>query len=294
MGKSRIRIGLSGWTYPPWRGGFYPKGLRQADELAYAASRFDALEINSTFYGLKRPDTFKRWRDSVPEGFPLAVKAPKYITHDLRLAHAATPLANFLASGLLALGSSLGPILWQLPPSLAFDEGRMEAFLALLPQTDEEALALAKAHDDHVAGHVFLDPVGLGPIRHAIEVRHESFRVPAFIRLLRRFNVALVIADAPTFPLIVDRTADFIYVRLHGDKELYVSGYDETALDCWSARLDAWAESEEHDPQRLISAPTSRQRLPPTDIFVFFDNTLREHRAPVDALMLKGKMMKDL
>ncbi|OQP85373.1 hypothetical protein BTR14_15855 [Rhizobium rhizosphaerae] len=287
MGEATIRIGLSGWAYPPWRGGFYPTGLRQADELAYAASRFDALEINATFYGLKRPETFRRWRAAVPPGFPLAVKAPKYITHELRLADAATPLANFLASGLLALGPNLGPILWQLPPSLPFDPARLEVFLSLLPQDPEDALALARRHDGHVAGHVFLEDEGLPPLRHALEVCHESFRDPRFVQLLRRFNVALVLADTPDYPRLFDRTADFTYVRLHGDRELYVSGYDEPALDLWADRLKRIARGEAAGG---LVAPPSEDMAPPSEIFVFFDNTLRAHRAPVDALALKTKL----
>ncbi|KZD08354.1 DUF72 domain-containing protein [Oceanibaculum pacificum] len=283
-----IRIGISGWTYPPWRGGFYPKGLVQRRELAYAASRFSSIEINGTFYGLQKPDSFARWRDETPEGFVFAVKASRYITHTRRLREIETPLANFLASGLLRLGSKLGPILWQFPPSLRFDRDLFETFLALLPHDTDEAAALARRHDARMQGRAWLDPDGARPLRHAVEIRHESFRDPAFIDLLRRYKVALVCADTVDWPRLMDVTADFVYCRLHGSKELYVSGYDEEALERWASRAGSWARgSEPRDAERVTTA--RKPRKSGHDVFIYFDNDVKV-RAPANAARLAEKL----
>lgn len=285
----RMRIGISGWNYPPWRGGFYPKGLRQKDELSHAARQFGSIEINGTFYGLQKPESFIRWRDETPEDFVFSVKGPRYITHELRLKEVETPLANFLASGLLALGSKLGPILWQFPPSMRFDAGRFQQFLGMLPHTAQEALALARRHDDHVAGRTWLQFDGKQPIRHAVEIRHDSFKTPEFIQLLRRHDIALVCADAVDWPLLTDLTSDFVYCRLHGAEELYVSGYDDEALDRWAARIRLWAQGDdpeagEHVVERSRPFPAGR------DVFVYFDNTFKKSMAPVNAASLRHRI----
>src|SRR3954468_22137289 len=235
-----IRIGISGWRYGPWRGKFYPKTLRQKDELAFAAQQFSSIEINGTFYSLQSPDSFRAWRDAVPRDFVFAVKGPRFITHMKRLKDVETPLANFFASGVLALGAKLGPVLWQLPPSFRFDPERLESFFAMLPRTTGQAASLARRHDTKLRRRAVLKADSERPIRHALEIRHNSFRDPAFIALLRRHAVALVVADTVEWPLLMDATADFVYVRLHGSEQLYASGYGAKALDAWAARIRAW------------------------------------------------------
>jgi uncharacterized protein YecE (DUF72 family) len=281
-----IRIGISGWTYRPWRGVFYPKGLPQRAELAFAAATFPALEINGTFYGLQRPDAFGRWAGDAPKGFVFAIKGSRYITHLLRLKDVEVPLANFLASGLFALGAKLGPILWQLPPSVRFDARRIEAFLDLLPQDLDAAARLARRHDRRVEGRALLEAGANRPLRHALEIRHESFRAPAFVDLLRRHRVALVFADSVDWPYFEDVTADFVYLRLHGSKELYASGYDEKALDRWAARCAAWAAGGEPDDAERVGRKARRRKR---DVFVFFDNDAKV-RAPFDAMALARRL----
>ena len=262
-----VRIGISGWTYAPWRGDFYPRGLRQRDELSYAAERLTSIEVNGTFYALQRPDSFRAWRDATPDDFLLAVKGGRFVTHMKRLVDVDTPLANFFASGLLALGPKLGPVLWQLPPNLAFDADVVDAFLGRLPRSTGEASRLARRHDERVTGRAVLTPDADRPVRHALEVRHESFKDPAFLELARRHGVAVVVADAAgRFPEIDEVTTDFVYVRLHGHEELYSSGYSARALDEWAARVQAWVARD-------------------LDVHVYFDNDMKV-RAPYDAMAL--------
>ncbi|WP_420103592.1 DUF72 domain-containing protein [Bosea sp. (in: a-proteobacteria)] len=287
MAKGTIRIGISGWTYPPWRGDFYPRGLPQKRELAYAAALFPSVEINGTFYGLQTPASFARWAEAVPQEFVFAVKGPRFLTHILRLRGIETPLANFMASGPLRLGPKLGPILWQFPASFRFDPESFGSFLALLPKTGEAASTLAHRHDDHLKARGWLDADGVGALRHAVEVRHESFRDPAFVALLRRHNVALVCADAVDWPLWTDLTADFAYLRLHGSEKLYVSGYDDEALDGWADLVSAFAEGREAGRDRRIVPEAGDAR--PRDVYVYFDNTMKP-RAPRDALALMKRL----
>jgi len=277
----QVRIGISGWTYRPWRGVFYPKGLPQKRELAFAAETFPTIEINGTFYGSQRPESYARWADETPEDFVFAVKGPRFITHLRRLREVETPLANFLASGVLRLGSKLGPILWQFPPSFRFDPERIEAFLALLPKDTEAAAGLARRHDERFAGRAWTRIDRKRPLRHALEIRHDSFLDPAFIRLLRRYKVALVCADTVDWPRRMDLTADFVYGRLHGSEQLYVSGYGDTALDAWADRVAAWAAGREpKDAERVVDkAGPKRARR---DVYVYFDNDAKV-RAPADA-----------
>lgn len=280
----KVRIGLSGWTYAPWRGHFYPKGLAQKRELSYAADQFPALEVNGTFYGLQKPEVFERWEEAVPDDFVFAIKGSRYITHVLRLRDVETPLSNFLASGLLRLGSKLGPLLWQFPPSFRFDAALMEKFLKLLPKDTQEAAGLAKRHDKHLDGRAWVETDQKRPLRHAVEIRHDSFRDPAFIDLLRRHGIALVCADTADWPLLMDLTADFVYCRLHGSKELYRSRYDEADLERWAARIRAW-----HSGQPIrdgdFAADQKSATDQPRDIYLFFDNTDKRH-APQDAAVL--------
>jgi uncharacterized protein YecE (DUF72 family) len=266
-----VRVGISGWTYRPWRGDFYPTGLRQKDELAYAAERMSSIEINGSFYSLQRPESYRAWRDRTPDGFVFALKGGRFITHMKKLADVEQPLANFFASGPLALGDKLGPVLWQLPPTLGYDAGRLERFFDLLPRTSAEAAALAAAHDERVDGRAWTEALGDRPIRHALEVRHDTFLDRGFLDLLRRRDVAVVVADtAGRWPLLREVTADFAYVRLHGDTELYTSGYGDQALDEWAALVRSWAEQG-------------------TDVYVYFDNDAKV-RAPFDAMALRDRL----
>jgi len=283
-----IRVGLSGWLYPGWRGVFYPKGLRQKDELAYASQRVDTIEINGTFYSLQRPELFAAWRDAAPEGFVFAVKGGRFITHMKRLRDIDTALANFFASGVLALREKLGPFLWQLPRDFAFDEARIDAFLSLLPRDGEAAAALAHRHDHRVEGRSQTFAHIHRKLRHALEIRHPSFLDPGFIRLLRRQNVALVFSDAVGWPYVEDVTADFVYIRLHGSEELYASGYEDAAIDRWAARARCWAGGSSPSDAKLIDAATTPRREA-RDVYVYFDNDAKV-RAPVDAEALRKRL----
>jgi uncharacterized protein YecE (DUF72 family) len=277
-----VRVGISGWTYAPWRGVFYPKGLKREEELGYAARHVRAIEINGTFYGMQRPQAFESWTTQVPAEFVFAVKAPRYITHILRLRDVRVPLANFIASGLLRLGIHLGPILWQFPPNFRFDPERLERFLRLLPHDTGAAAALGRSHDDRLRAPAWLEVESRRPMRHAVEIRHESFRCEKFIDLLRAYDVALVCADSVEWPRLMDVTADFVYCRLHGSEELYASGYDHAELARWATRVNAWARGEEpNDAERIAGKARPRRR----DVFVFFDND-KKVRAPADAMEL--------
>ncbi|WP_140627691.1 DUF72 domain-containing protein [Methylibium rhizosphaerae] len=280
-----IRIGISGWRYAPWRGVFYPRGLRQDDELAFASRALDSIEINGSFYSLQRPALYRHWHDQTPDDFVFAVKAPRYITHVRRLKDIETPMANFLASGVLALNAKLGPMLWQFPPNFHFKPDLFEPFLAMLPHDTEAALDLARGHAPFMRERSWLDIDRRRPLRHAVEIRHESFLDEAFVRLLRRYRVALVVADtAGKWPYKEDVSADFVYLRLHGDKEIYASGYGAAALERWAGRIRAWSNGAQPDDAHLIS-----QRPPPArkhrHVFCYFDNDIKV-RAPFDAANL--------
>ncbi len=284
-----IRVGISGWTYPPWRGTFYPAGLRQKDELAYAAGKFASIEVNGTFYGLQRPDSFAAWAAVVPPDFVFSVKAPRFITHIRRLRDVAVPVANFLGSGILRLGARLGPILWQLPPTLKFDAETIEAFLAMLPHDTDAAAEMARGHDARLDGRAWTQTDARRPLRHAMEVRHDSFRDDAFVALLRRHGVALVCADTPEWPRLGDVTADFIYARLHGSEQLYASGYDDAAIAAWAARAATWARGG--TPADLACVATAAP-LAPRDVFFYFDND-QKVLSPRDAAALAARLDVD-
>jgi uncharacterized protein YecE (DUF72 family) len=288
--RGEIRIGISGWRYAPWRGRFYPKGLPQKGELAYASRMLPTIEINGSFYSLQRPAYYEAWHDETPDDFLFSLKGPRYITHLLRLRDVGAPLANFFASGVFALGAKLGPILWQFPPHLTYDPARFEAFFKLLPHDTDAALALAKGHHDaRMQGRSLLEVRHPQELQHAIEIRHESFVDPGFIAMLRRHGVALVVADtAGHFPLLEDLTAAFVYMRLHGDKELYASGYSDEALDRWALRIATWRGGHQVDDARLASdkpAPRRARR----DVYCYFDNDVKVH-APYDAARLAERL----
>ena len=269
------RVGISGWRYKPWRSVFYPKGLVQKNELAFVAERLNSVEINGSFYSLQTPASYQRWAAEVPEDFVFSVKGGRYLTHILRLRNTGTALPNFFASGLLALGPKLGPILWQLPPNLAFDPELMASFLEALPRTTSAAVEVARGHDERLDGRSWLQTDADRVLRHAVEIRHPSFDCDEFAGLMREQGVAIVVADsAGHFPQLFTVTADFVYVRLHGAQELYVSGYPDHLLRAWAERIDGW----------LTGASTPDGR--PRDVYVYCDNDVKV-RAPYDAMRLR-------
>ena len=286
----RIRIGISGWRYAGWRGSFYPKGLRQRDELADASRHFDTIEINGTHYSLQRPESFARWRDETPEDFVFAVKGSRFITHMKQLRDVETPLANFFASGVLRLEEKLGPFLWQFSPRFRFDAERFDRFLGLLPRDSVAAAALAEHHDHRLKGRAWTKTERRRRLHHAVEIRHPSFLDPAFVRLLRRHDIALVFADAVDWPYAEDVTADFLYLRLHGSEELYASGYDDNALDRWAARIRSWSCGGQPEDAKLIDA-AARPRRRARDVYVYFDNDAKV-RAPIDAQALRNRLTR--
>jgi uncharacterized protein YecE (DUF72 family) len=290
MATTRTRIGISGWRYEPWRGTFYPKDLPQRAELEYASAHLPVIEINGSFYSLQRPESYASWYEDTPEDFMFSVKGPRFITHMKRLKDVEAPLANFLASGVFNLKEKLGPILWQFPPNFSFEPERFEAFLKLLPHDTEEAAGIARDHDDRMKGRAQLNIDAKRPMRHAVEIRHESFLDPAFVDMLRKYNVALVIAEtARKWPMTQDITADFVYMRLHGDKEIYKSGYSDKSLDRWAKRISAWQKGSEPADAEKIS-PKKPPTKSPRDVFCFFDNTDVKLRAPFDAQTLMEKL----
>jgi uncharacterized protein YecE (DUF72 family) len=286
-GHSNIRIGISGWNYGPWRGQFYPETLPRKDELAFASRRFNSIEINGTHYSLQRPSSFAFWHKATPDDFVFAVKGSRYITHMLKLRDIEVPLANFLASGPLLLGPKLGPILWQFPERFGFDADRLERFFALLPRTGCEAARLAARHDARIRHGVFLDANGVGAIRHAIEIRSETFRNPAFLALLRRYHIALVCADTVGWPQLMDLTSDFVYCRLHGNAQLYRSRYRAEEIDLWADRIRAWSQGRPMTRGNFVAGPETEAR--PRDVYLYFDNTDKLH-APKDAQRLMRRL----
>ena len=284
-----VRIGISGWRYPPWRGVFYPVRLAQHSELRYASHAFATIEINGTFYSLQRPECFDAWYRETPPGFVFAVKGGRFITHMKRLRDIEAPLANFFASGLFNLREKLGPILWQFPPTFRYEPDRLEAFFRLLPTSTAEALKLARRRDYRMLGRARLAIDRNRRLRHAIEIRHESFIDPGFVRLLRRYGIALVVADtAGHWPYYEDVTADFVYVRLHGDEQIYASGYGDRALRRWAKRIQAWSAGSQPPDARLISAVCPKA-LRSRDVYCYFDNDVKV-RAPFDAAKLRGML----
>ncbi len=286
-----VRIGISGWRYEPWRGVFYPEKLPQRRELDFASRALPSIEINGTFYALQKPESFAAWFDATPDDFVFSIKAPQYVTHVRRLKDVGQPIANFLASGVLRLRQKLGPILWQFPPSFRFNAALFEDFLAQLPHDTEAALAVAKRHDTFMSGRVHLATDARRPLRHAVEIRHDSFVDGAFIDLLRRHGVALVVADtAGKWPIVEEPTSDLMYLRLHGDKELYASGYSDEALDRWAERIQAWRSGGQPPDARTVEGTSVKPVHPHRrDIHVYFDNDIKV-RAPFDAARLMRRL----
>jgi uncharacterized protein YecE (DUF72 family) len=283
-----LRIGISGWRYPGWRGKFYPKGLPQRRELEYASRILNSVEINGSFYSLQLPSSYQRWYSDTPDDFVFAIKGPRFITHMKKLRDVETPLANFFASGLLALREKLGPILWQLPPNLSWNKRRFEEFLELLPCDTHRAAKLAKKHDDNLKARAWMKIDVSRPLRYALEVRHKSFMTPDFFDLLRERHMAFVFADtARKFPYAEDLTSDLVYIRLHGAKKLYVSGYTDTALDWWAKRIELWRTSKQ--PRDAKTVTHTKTRAKHIDVFVYFDNDAKVH-APFDAQRLAARL----
>jgi uncharacterized protein YecE (DUF72 family) len=253
----RIRAGIGGWTYEPWEETFYPSDLPKKSQLNYASRQVTAIEINGTFYRLQKPEVFAKWRDDTPDDFVFAIKAPRYLTYRKELSGAVPSLPRFLASGLSSLQQKLGPILWQLPPTLHFDAADIAAFLEALPHT--------------------LD--GL-PLRHVLEVRHKTFVDPSYVELAKKHSVATVFAHTDEFPNFADVTADFVYARLRKAEASEPTGYSKPDLQAWSERAKLWAAGGAPDDLPYVTdAPPPKK---PRDVFVFFINGAKE-RAPAAA-----------
>jgi uncharacterized protein YecE (DUF72 family) len=268
----RVVVGMAGWVYPDWRGGFYPKGLRQADELEYASTHVTSIELNGSFYSLQKPTSWTSWRDRTPDGFVFSVKAPKFITHERKLADIGEPLANFFASGILVLGAKLGAILWQLPPYLQFDAALLEQFLEQLPHTTTEAVALAEQRSERMTGKEHLETDADRPVRHALEMRHSSFAAPEVLALLKKHGVAAVYGDSGgKWPVIDEDTAGFRYARLHADEAIYPGGfYSPADLDDWAMKIEGWLATGQ-------------------DCYVYFDTDTKV-RSPIDAMSLIDRL----
>lgn len=282
-----IRIGISGWRYADWRGDFYPDGLAQRRELEYASGHFSTIELNGSFYSLQSAASYGRWHEQTPDGFRFAVKGGRFITHFLRLKEPRQALANFFASGVLRLEEKLGPILWQLPPNMRYEPDRVRAFLDTLPTDTVAAVRLARGHGPQVAAaDAWLETDRDRPIRHALEVRHESFLRPGLVEDLSERGVALAFSEAPDWPYVEELTTDFVYLRLHGARETYRSRYTDRELDRIAAKVRAWRDGEE--PREAVRITGSgRPRRLRRDVWIYFDNTDKRH-APRDA----GRLMR--
>ena len=259
--SGRIYAGIGGWNFAPWRGVFYPKGLAQTRELAYASGKLTSIEINSTFYGSQKPATFRKWAGETPDGFVFSLKGPRFATNRRVLAEAGDSIKRFLDSGIAELGNRLGPLLWQFAPTKAFDEKDFGKFLDLLP---------AK--------------LGKTRLRHTVEVRHDSFCTPAFVSLLRQFNIPVVFAEHERYPAIADISGDFVYARLQRGDETLKTGYPPKALDAWAKRAQMWAGGG--DPRDLPHIAS--KKIParePRDVFVYFIHEAKI-RAPAAAMAL--------
>ncbi len=271
----RAFVGISGYDYKPWRGRFYPDDLPARRWLEYASRTFNSIELNGTFYSLKSPAVFERWLEEVPKrDFVFAVKGGRFITHNLKLRNVETALGNFFASGVLALGRRSGPFLWQLPATYRFEPDRLDSFIRQLPRNARQGEAVARQHDARLRRGALVDAAASVKYRHAFEVRHPSYFHEEFYSLLRQHRCGFVIADtAGKFPYAEEVTADFVYVRLHGSRQLYASGYTDEELDTWARRCNDWRS--EGDGSR--------------DVYVYFDNDAKVH-APFDALRLAQRL----
>ena len=286
---ARLRIGISGWTYTPWRKVFYPEGLAHKRELEYASRQLNSIEINGSFYSLQRPDSYRTWYEQTPRDFVFSMKGGRFITHMKKLKDVEGPLANYFGSGVLALREKMGPILWQFPPNFGFDRDRFSAFFDLLPRITEQAAELARGHDRKLKHGAVTEVDRRRRIRYAVEVRHPSFLAPEFVALLRKHNIAFCFADSGgKWPYTEDLTSDFVYVRLHGPEELYVSGYTDTGLHWWAERSRAWtAGAEPADARHVSQTPAKRRKS--RDVYVYFDNDAKV-KAPFDAIRLRERL----
>jgi len=261
-----IRVGIGGWTYPEWRGVFYPPGLRQSDELQYASRQVTAIEINGTYYGTQKPESFAAWRDATPDNFIFSVKASRYATNRRVLAEAGESIERFLDSGIAELGPKLGPILWEFARTKKFDPNDFEAFLRLLP-----------------------GQLGQLPLRHVLDVRHESFANPEFLALARQYKVACVYTDASDLPSFADRTADFIYARFMEARSENEHGYSNEALDRIAAHAQAWAAGKPPAELPYVDAAHQAKFGGASDVFLYMINGAKE-RAPAAATALLGRL----
>jgi uncharacterized protein YecE (DUF72 family) len=260
-GSGSIYVGIGGWNFEPWRGVFYPKGLPQAKELNYAATHLTSIEINSTFYGSQKPESFRKWARETPDGFVFSVKGPRFATNRRVLAEAGESIGRFLNSGVMELGDRLGPLLWQFAPHKKFDAADFGAFLALLP---------AK-HDGR-------------KLRHVIEVRHHSFLVPEFVALLRKHNMAPVFSEHETYPAIADATGDFVYLRLQKGQDAIATGYPPQELDAWAKRLRTLADGGMPKDLPVVD-PNNAAKAQPRDVFAYVIHEGKV-RAPAAAMAL--------
>jgi uncharacterized protein YecE (DUF72 family) len=272
--------------------------LAQRRELEFASRVFNSIEINGSFYSLQLPSSYQRWYTETPHGFVFSVKGARFITHMKRLRDVKKPLANFFASGVLALREKLGPILWQFPPSFRWNKEKFANFFELLPRDTAQAAKLGKKHDSKLKARAFLKIDISRRLRYAVEIRHPSFMVPEFFELLRAYNIAFVFADtAKKWPYAEDLTADFVYVRLHGDTKLYVSGYSDEAIEWWADRIEHWRRGTQPRDAKLVEVGTSRRDVRgrrsaaslPRDVLVYFDNDAKVH-APFDAIRLAKRL----
>lgn len=261
---ARIRVGIGGWNFAPWRNNFYPTGLVQRRELEYASRHLRAIEINGTFYGAQKPATYAKWAAETPDGFVFSLKAPRYITEGKRLADTTRGIEGFVFGGLAAFGDRLGPVLWQLPPSRPFDADDLAAFLDLLPRE--------------------LDGQ---PMRHVLEVRHKSFLDERYVELARSHRIPTVFTDSPKFPSLADITGDFAYARLMRSESHIDTGYGTHDLDAWTDRARQWAEGD--DPTELphVTAPSKAKGA--RDVFIYFISSAKE-RNPAAAMALQQRV----
>ncbi len=282
-----LRIGISGWTYRPWRGVFYPAELPHRRELEFASRQVNSIEINGSFYSLQLPSSYQRWHAEAPANFVFSVKGPRFITHMKKLREVQTPLANFFASGVLQLRKKLGPILWQFPPNFGWNAERFREFFEILPRDTAAAAKLSRKHDKRLKGRAWTRTDANRPLRYAVEIRHPTFMAPEFFDLLRQHQVAFVFADtAGKWPFAEELTSDFVYCRLHGAEELYVSGYTESAIEWWGDRIARWRRGTQPRTAKLITPV--KPPVTPRDVYVYFDNDAKVH-APVDAKKLAAR-----
>lgn len=288
MARGRVLVGVSGWSYDSWHGPYYPDDLPKARRLEHVGRTLDSVEINGSFYSLQKPESYEKWAAAVPDGFVIAVKGSRFISHNKKLKDARVPLANFFANGLLRLEEKLGPILWQLPDGLRLDAERIAGFCALLPRDTEEASRLAAEHDERVAGKASFHVDRRRPLRHAFEVRDARMLDEELVGVLREAGAALVVSDAGRWPRVEEVTAGFVYVRLHGAPETYASRYEDDALEDWAERIRRWQGGGEPEDARKITgrAPPRRKSR---DVYVYFDNDARAH-APWDAVRLRERL----